>query len=361
MAVVSMKQLLEAGVHFGHQTRRWNPKMKKYIFGERNGIYIIDLQKTMKKLKEAYRYAREIAENGGVVLFVGTKKQCMESIHDEAIRCGMPYVHNRWLGGMMTNFKTIQKSVVRLKHLEKMSETGILSQLPKKEAAGLEKEREKMSRVLAGVKDLSRLPDALFIIDVRKEANAVHEANLLNIPIIGVVDTNSDPENIDCVIPANDDAIRAGRLLASIIANAVIDGKASELEGKEASSEAVVVETPVKEAPVAEAERPVAKEEPAKEAAPSAKEKTAEEAPKVEKTEEEKPKKTKKEEKAVEEAAAEKKETKKSPAKEKKTTAKTKTTSTKAKKTPAKEKEKTPEEDKEAVAAAGSESVKDSA
>lgn len=270
MAVVSMKQLLEAGVHFGHQTRRWNPKMKKYIFGERNGIYIIDLQKTMKKLKEAYRLVVNMAEQGHTILFVGTKKQCMESIRDEAIRCGMPYVHHRWLGGMLTNFQTVQKSITRLKHLEKMNETGILDQLPKKEAAGLEKEREKLNRLLGGVKDLTRLPDALFIIDVRKENNAVHEAKLLNIPIVGVVDSNSDPEPIDHVIPANDDAIRAGRLLASIIANAIIEGRSKELEGVEADTEGAAQSV----APVQAAPAPVA-EESKEESKPEATEEVA--------------------------------------------------------------------------------------
>ncbi len=268
MAIVSMKQLLEAGVHFGHQTRRWNPKMKKYIFGERNGIYIIDLQKTMKKLKEAYRYVSKIAEEGGTILFVGTKKQCMESIQEEANRCGMPYIHHRWLGGTLTNFNTIQKSIARLKHLEKMAETGILDQLPKKEAAGLEKEREKKNRLLGGIKNLSRLPDAVFIIDVRKEKNAVHEATLLDIPVIGAVDTNSDPENIDYIIPANDDAIRAGKLLASIIANAVLEGRAKELEGREADAAAAEEKKsqPAEEVAAAKVESPMTEETAKKEA-----------------------------------------------------------------------------------------------
>ncbi|BBW96661.1 MULTISPECIES: 30S ribosomal protein S2 [Geobacillus] len=228
MSVISMKQLLEAGVHFGHQTRRWNPKMKKYIFTERNGIYIIDLQKTVKKVEEAYHFVRDLAANGGKILFVGTKKQAQESVKEEAERCGMFYVNQRWLGGTLTNFATIQKRIKRLREIEKMEEDGVFDVLPKKEVIGLKKEKERLEKFLGGIKDMKELPDALFVIDPRKERIAVAEARKLNIPIIGIVDTNCDPDEIDYVIPANDDAIRAVKLLTSKIADAVLEAKQGE-------------------------------------------------------------------------------------------------------------------------------------
>lgn len=228
MSVISMKQLLEAGVHFGHQTRRWNPKMKKYIFTERNGIYIIDLQKTVKKVDEAYNYVKELAGNGGTVLFVGTKKQAQDSVRDEAARSGMYFVNQRWLGGTLTNFETIQKRITRLKNIERMSEDGTFEVLPKKEVVQLKKEQERLEKFLGGIKDMKRLPDALFIIDPRKERIAVAEARKLNIPIVGIVDTNCDPDEIDVVIPANDDAIRAVKLLTAKMADAIIEAKQGE-------------------------------------------------------------------------------------------------------------------------------------
>jgi small subunit ribosomal protein S2 len=228
MSVISMKQLLEAGVHFGHQTRRWNPKMKKYIFTERNGIYIIDLQKTVKKVEEAYNFVKELAANGGKILFVGTKKQAQESVKEEAERCGMFYVNQRWLGGTLTNFVTIQKRIKRLKEIEKMAEDGTFDVLPKKEVIRIKKEQERLEKFLGGIKEMKELPDALFVIDPRKERIAVAEARKLNIPIIGIVDTNCDPDEIDYVIPANDDAIRAVKLLTSKIADAVLEGKQGE-------------------------------------------------------------------------------------------------------------------------------------
>ena len=228
MAVVSMKQLLEAGVHFGHQTRRWNPKMAKYIFTERNGIYIIDLQKTVKKLDEAYNFVREVSANGGEILFVGTKKQAQESIRDEATRCGMHYVNARWLGGMLTNFRTIRKRIDRLEQLRQMSEDGTFDLLPKKEVVKLELEIEKLEKFLGGVKDMNQLPQALFIVDPRKERIAVSEARKLNIPIVAIVDTNCDPDEIDYVIPGNDDAIRAVKLIAGAMADAVLEGRQGE-------------------------------------------------------------------------------------------------------------------------------------
>ncbi|GIN83673.1 30S ribosomal protein S2 [Heyndrickxia sporothermodurans] len=230
MSVISMKQLLEAGVHFGHQTRRWNPKMKKYIFTERNGIYIIDLQKTVKKVEEAYNFVRELAANGGNILFVGTKKQAQESVKEEAERVGMYYVNHRWLGGTLTNFETIQKRIERLKAIEKMEEDGTFEVLPKKEVVQLKKEHERLVKFLGGIKDMKKLPDALFIIDPRKERIAVAEARKLNIPIVGIVDTNCDPDEIDYVIPANDDAIRAVKLLTGKIADAIIEVKQGEEE-----------------------------------------------------------------------------------------------------------------------------------
>ncbi|MGA9228069.1 MAG: 30S ribosomal protein S2 [Mesobacillus sp.] len=228
MSVISMKQLLEAGVHFGHQTRRWNPKMKKYIFTERNGIYIIDLQKTVKKVDEAYNYVKELAGNGGTVLFVGTKKQAQDSVKEEAARSGMYYVNQRWLGGTLTNFETIQKRITRLKNIERMSEDGTFEVLPKKEVVQLKKEQERLEKFLGGIKDMKGLPDALFIIDPRKERIAVAEARKLNIPIVGIVDTNCDPDEIDVVIPANDDAIRAVKLLTAKMADAIIEAKQGE-------------------------------------------------------------------------------------------------------------------------------------
>ncbi|MEH7460920.1 30S ribosomal protein S2 [Bacillus pseudomycoides] len=228
MSVISMKQLLEAGVHFGHQTRRWNPKMKRYIFTERNGIYIIDLQKTVKKVEEAFNVMRDIAANGGNVLFVGTKKQAQDAIKEEATRAGMYFVNQRWLGGTLTNFQTIQKRIKRLKDIEKMQEDGTFEVLPKKEVVQLKKELERLEKFLGGIKDMKGLPDALFVVDPRKERIAVAEARKLNIPIIGIVDTNCDPDEIDHVIPANDDAIRAVKLLTSKMADAILEAKQGE-------------------------------------------------------------------------------------------------------------------------------------
>ena len=225
MSVVSMKQLLEAGVHFGHQTRRWNPKMAPYIFTERNGIYIIDLQKTVKKLEEAYTFINQIAQEGGEVLFVGTKKQAQDSIKEEAERVGMYWVNARWLGGMMTNFKTIKKRIDRLEQLTKMEEDGTFDLLPKKEVIDLKAEREKLEKYLGGIKDMKDLPGALFVVDPRKEKIAIEEAKKLGIPVVAIVDTNCDPEDVDYVIPGNDDAIRAVKLIASTIANAIIEGR----------------------------------------------------------------------------------------------------------------------------------------
>ena len=228
MSVISMKQLLEAGVHFGHQTRRWNPKMKKYIFTERNGIYIIDLQKTVKKVEEAYNFVKEVAANGGTVLFVGTKKQAQESVKEEAIRSGQYYVNQRWLGGTLTNFETIQKRIKRLKNLEKMEQDGTFEVLPKKEVIQLKKEWDRLEKFLGGIKDMKTLPDAIFVIDPRKERIAVAEAHKLNIPLVGIVDTNCDPDEIDVVIPANDDAIRAVKLLTGKMADAILEAKQGE-------------------------------------------------------------------------------------------------------------------------------------
>ncbi len=229
MSVVSMKQLLEAGVHFGHQTRRWNPKMKHYIFTERNGIYIIDLQKTVKMIEVAYNYIRDLAADDGKIMFVGTKKQAQESIRTEAERCGMYYVNQRWLGGMLTNFKTIRNRVKRLMELEKMEEDGVFDVLPKKEVIRLRHEYEKLDKFLSGVRNMNSLPDALFIVDPRKEKIAVAEARKLGIPIVAIVDTNCDPDEIDYIIPGNDDAIRAVKLFSSRIADAVLEG----LEGRQ--------------------------------------------------------------------------------------------------------------------------------
>ncbi|MEG1887114.1 MAG: 30S ribosomal protein S2 [Oscillospiraceae bacterium] len=228
MAVVSMKQLLEAGVHFGHQTRRWNPKMAEYIFTERNGIYIIDLQKTVKKLNEAYLFARDIAAEGKEILFIGTKKQAQDSIKEEAINCSMPFVNARWLGGMLTNFKTIQRRIKRLEQLRKIEEDGTFDLLPKKEVIKLRLEIEKLEKFLGGIKEMKKIPGAMFIVDPRKERIAVSEAKKLGIPIIAIVDTNCDPDEIDAIIPGNDDAIRAVKLIASTIAAAVIEGRQGE-------------------------------------------------------------------------------------------------------------------------------------
>ena len=228
MSVVSMKQLLEAGVHFGHQTRRWNPKMAPYIYTERNGIYIIDLQKTVKKLEEAYNFIREISANGGNVLFVGTKKQAQDAIKEEAARCGGYYVNARWLGGMLTNFRTMRTRIDRLAQLRKMEEDGTFAMLPKKEVIKHQGEIAKLEKYLGGVKEMKKIPAALFIVDPRKERNAIAEARKLNIPIVAIVDTNCDPDEIDYVIPGNDDAIRAIRLIASAMANAAIEGRQGE-------------------------------------------------------------------------------------------------------------------------------------
>ncbi|MBK4208349.1 30S ribosomal protein S2 [Bacillus licheniformis] len=243
MSVISMKQLLEAGVHFGHQTRRWNPKMKRYIFTERNGIYIIDLQKTVKKVEEAYNFTKNLAADGGKILFVGTKKQAQDSVKEEAERSGMYYVNQRWLGGTLTNFETIQKRIKRLKDIEKMQENGTFDILPKKEVVQLKKELERLEKFLGGIKEMKELPDALFIIDPRKERIAVAEARKLNIPIIGIVDTNCDPDEIDVVIPANDDAIRAVKLLTSKMADAILEAKQGEESAETEAKEAETTET----------------------------------------------------------------------------------------------------------------------
>ena len=228
MAVISMKQLLEAGVHFGHQTRRWNPKMATYIFTERNGIYIIDLQKTVKKLEEAYFFVRDMAASGESILFVGTKKQAQDAIKEEAERCGQFYVNARWLGGMLTNFKTMRTRIARLNQLQKMQADGTFDLLPKKEVIKLQLEIAKLEKHLGGVKEMKKLPGALFVVDSRKEKNAIAEARKLNIPIVAIVDTNCDPDEIDYVIPGNDDAIRAIKLISQTMANAVLEGKQGE-------------------------------------------------------------------------------------------------------------------------------------
>ena len=228
MAVISMKQLLEAGVHFGHQTRRWNPKMAQYIFTERNGIYIIDLQKTVRKIDEAYMFVRDLALDGKTILFVGTKKQAQESIESEAKRCGMYFVNNRWLGGTLTNFSTIRTRIDRLNNIDKMEKEGQFELLPKKEVIKLLAEREKLEKNLGGIREMKKLPGALFVVDPRKEHIAVAEARALKIPIVGIVDTNCDPDEIDYVIPGNDDAIRAVKLIAGKMADAVLEGKQGE-------------------------------------------------------------------------------------------------------------------------------------
>ncbi|PWG00721.1 30S ribosomal protein S2 [Levilactobacillus bambusae] len=228
MAVITMKQLLEAGVHFGHQTRRWNPKMKEYIFTERNGIYIIDLQKTVKMIEVAYNYMKDESSKGAVVLFVGTKKQAQDTIQEEAIRAGQYYVNHRWLGGTLTNWSTIQKRIARLKSLKKMATDGTFDILPKKEVSLLKKQTDKLERFLGGIEDMPKIPDVMFVVDSRKEAIAVNEAQKLNIPIVAMVDTNADPDDVDYVIPSNDDAIRAVRLITSKMADAIIEGRQGE-------------------------------------------------------------------------------------------------------------------------------------
>lgn len=233
MAVVSMKQLLEAGVHFGHQTRRWNPKMAEYIFTERNGIYIIDLQKTVKKLEEAYMFVRDLSANGESVLFVGTKKQAQDSVKEEALRVGAYYVNARWLGGMLTNFRTIRRRIDRLSQLRAMEADGTFDLLPKKEVVKLNLEIEKLEKFLGGIKDMKKLPGALFVVDPRKEKIAVAEAHKLHIPVVAIVDTNCDPDDVDYVIPGNDDAIRAVKLIASTMANAIAEGKQGEMGAAE--------------------------------------------------------------------------------------------------------------------------------
>ena len=237
MSVISMKQLLEAGVHFGHQTRRWNPKMAQYIFTERNGIYIIDLQKTVKKAEEAYKAMKEVAETGKPILFVGTKKQAQDAIRTEAERCGMYYVNERWLGGMLTNFKTIQSRIARLKDIERMAEDGTFDVLPKKEVLKLRAEKEKLEKYLNGMKDMPELPGAMFVVDPRKENIAIQEAHRLGIPVFGIVDTNCDPEELDYAIPGNDDAIRAVKLITGAMANAIIEARQGAEEEVEAEQE----------------------------------------------------------------------------------------------------------------------------
>ena len=251
MSVISMKQLLEAGVHFGHQTRRWNPKMAPYIYTERNGIYIIDLQKSVGKVDEAYDAVFDIAAQGGIILFVGTKKQAQDAIKTEAERCGMFYVNERWLGGMLTNFKTIQSRIDRLKEIEAMEEDGTFEVLPKKEVIALRKEMEKLQKNLGGIKEMGRIPDAIFVVDPKKERICVQEAHALGIPLIGICDTNCDPEELDYVIPGNDDAIRAVKLIVSKMADAVVEAKQGEenvteeemaAAGEEAAEEAAAEE-----------------------------------------------------------------------------------------------------------------------
>lgn len=237
--VISMKNLLEAGVHFGHQTRRWNPKMKKFIFTQRNGIYIIDLQKTVKQIEDAYEFIREIVADGGSVLFVGTKKQAQEAVETEAKRSGQFFVSQRWLGGMLTNYKTIRKRIERLKRLELMEEDGTFQRLPKKEVIKLRRETQKLEKFLSGIKEMDKLPDVLFVIDPKNEKIAVNEAKILGIPVVGVVDTNCDPDEVDIAIPGNDDAIRAVKLLTGTIANAIVEAKQGEVNEVEETKEEV--------------------------------------------------------------------------------------------------------------------------
>ena len=249
MFVVSIKQLLEAGVHFGHPTKKWNPKMAEYIFTMRNGIHIVDLQKTAKKFEEAYAFVREISEQGGTILFIGTKKQAADTMKEEAQKCGMYYVNVRWPGGMLTNFKTIRKSIARLKELEKMQEDGTFALLPKKEAAKKQKEIEDLEKNYGGIKEMETLPSAVFVVDTRKERIAVLEAKKLGIPVIAIVDTNCDPDDADYIIPGNDDAIRAIKLIGGALANAVIEGK-----GGEQMTDAAAEEAPAAQAEAADAE-----------------------------------------------------------------------------------------------------------
>jgi len=237
MSIVNMKQLLESGVHFGHQTRRWNPKMEQYIFTERNGIYIIDLQQTVRLIDKAYDYVKEQAGEGKEILFVGTKRQAQETIKTEAERCGMPYVNERWLGGMLTNYQTIKKRIDRLEELEEMEEDGTFEVLPKKEVIELERERDKLKKFLGGIRDMDGLPDVVYITDPRKESIAVSEARKLDIPVVSIVDSNCDPDLIDYVIPGNDDAIRAVKLISSVIADAVLEGKQGEQSKENEQSE----------------------------------------------------------------------------------------------------------------------------
>ena len=326
MAVVAMKQLLEAGVHFGHQTRRWDPKMAEYIFQARNGIHIIDLQKTSKKLDEAYKFVKDEAEEGKTVLFVGTKKQAQECIKEAAQRCNMYYVDQRWLGGMLTNFQTIQSRIQRLKDLEVMAEDGTFDVLPKKEVAGLRNEMEKLEKNLGGIKEMNEMPGVMFVVDPKKERIAILEARKLGIPVVGLVDTNCNPEDVDYAIPGNDDAIRAVKLIADVIANAVIEGRQGEdaelapldevAEEETTDIEQVVaeeVQEEVKEEPVAESVVEEVKEEPVKEEkkrtrkAKEAKEDKEEKAEKVEeKAEEAKPeKKTRRTKKAADDKVEE--------------------------------------------------------
>jgi small subunit ribosomal protein S2 len=274
MATLTMKELLEAGVHFGHQTKRWNPKMQKYIFGERNGIYIIDLQKTLKKFREAYAFVRDLAADGGIVLFVGTKKQAQETVLEETTRCGMFYVNHRWLGGTLTNFATIRKSIARLKKLDEMSETGEYERLPKKEVIGLERERAKLQSTLVGIKNMDRLPSAVFIIDPKKETIAVEEARRLSIPIVAIVDTNCDPSGIDYPVPGNDDAIRSCDLIVRVIADGIAAGQqkatpadfAPAKNGTQSEEQATVPEGDDEQ--VSPQDEPVAEAAPAVEAKP---------------------------------------------------------------------------------------------
>ena len=276
MSVISMKQLLEAGVHFGHQTRRWNPKMAPYIFTERNGIYIIDLQKTVNKIDEAYEFVKEVAASGRPILFVGTKKQAQAAIHDEAVRCDMFYVNQRWLGGMLTNYKTISQRIKRLSEIEAMEEDGTFEKLSKKEVLNLRHEHDKLEKFLGGIRDMRGMPGAVFVVDPKKEKIAVNEARKLNIPVVGIVDTNCDPDDVDFVIPSNDDAIRAVKLIAGCMADAVLEARQGESfdegEDQQVDEEAVAEET-VEAAEEAKVEEPA---EEAAEAAEEAEEKTEE-------------------------------------------------------------------------------------
>ena len=256
MSVISMKQLLEAGVHFGHQTRRWNPKMKQFIFTERNGIYIIDLQKTVKKVNEAYFFIRDVALSGKPILFVGTKKQAQESVESEAKRCGQHFVSNRWLGGMLTNFKTIKTRINKLENIEKMEETGDINLLPKKEVIKLMNEKEKLEKNLGGIRNLNEMPGALFVVDPRKEKIAVAEAHKMGIPVVAIVDTNCDPDEIDYPIPGSDDAIRAVKLIVSKMADAILEGK----QGEQLEDEVVEVEVVSEEEAEAEAAEAIGEE-----------------------------------------------------------------------------------------------------